>query len=163
MARPFKRVGRRGVRLTLSEEELGLLRTLPEQLRSVLEEGDADPVNDRLFPPAYDDLADAEAAAEYRRLMQDELLATKLAAVDTVNATLARGARRAGRGGAGDGRLRPAVPAPPGRGHRRHPRGRLPARRGRDRRGGGRRRPRRSDLTGQGLSSASRCSSSQPR
>jgi hypothetical protein len=97
LARPFKRVGRGGVRLTLSEEELGLLRTLPEQLRSVLQEGDADPVNDRLFPPAYDDLADAEAAAEYQRLMHDELLATKLAAVDTVGATLERGASRGGR------------------------------------------------------------------
>jgi hypothetical protein len=97
MARPFKRVGRGGVRLTLSAEELGLLRTLPEQLRSVLEDGDADPANDRLFPPAYDDLADAEAAAEYRRLMHEELLATKLAALDTVGATLERGASRGGR------------------------------------------------------------------
>jgi hypothetical protein len=97
MARPFKRLGRGGVRLTLSGEEVGLLRTLPEQLRSVLEEGDADPAGDRLFPPAYDDLAEAEAAAEYQRLMHEDLLAAKLAAIDTVTASLDRGASRGGR------------------------------------------------------------------
>jgi len=96
MARPFKRHGRR-VRVTLSDEEAGLLRTLPEQLKSVLDEGEADPANDRLFPPAYDDLAEAEAAAEYRRLMQDELVATKLAAIDTVRASLDKGTAKGGR------------------------------------------------------------------
>jgi hypothetical protein len=97
VARPFRRGGRGRVKVTLSGEEAALLRSLPEQLRSVLAEGDADPAGERLFPPAYDDPADAEAAAEYRRLMQDELLATKLAAIDTVTATLDRGYQRGGR------------------------------------------------------------------
>jgi hypothetical protein len=96
MARPFKRGGGGRVKVTLSVDEVGLLRSLPEQVRSVLEDRD-DPAAERLFPPAYDDPADAEAAAEFRRLMQDELVATKLAAADTVAATLDRGVQRGGR------------------------------------------------------------------
>jgi hypothetical protein len=96
MGGPFERVGPEAVRLTVSGEELELLRNLPGQLGDVLGEGDADPAAARLFPPAYDDPADADAAAEYRRLMQDELLRGKLAAVETVRATLERAAKLRG-------------------------------------------------------------------
>jgi Domain of unknown function (DUF2017) len=96
MARPFRRGMGGRVKVALSAEEFGLLRSLPAQLRTVLADGD-DPATERLFPPAYTDPADAEAAAEYRRLMQDELAATKLAAADTVAATLDRGVLRGDR------------------------------------------------------------------
>ena len=91
MARPFKRVDGDRVRLTLTDDEVELLRGLPGQLRDVLAEGEADPANDRLFPPAYDDPAYADEAAEYRRLMHDELLRNKLGAIDTMLATFERG------------------------------------------------------------------------
>jgi hypothetical protein len=56
--------------LQLSSEERGLLRALPRELRTLLDEEGADPTLRRLFPPAYED---AGAEAEYRRLMQGEL------------------------------------------------------------------------------------------
>src|SRR5919201_1851514 len=58
--------------LRLSSEERELLRRLPVQLSSLLEEAPADPSLRRLFPPAYD--GDADAEAEYRHLMHGELL-----------------------------------------------------------------------------------------
>ena len=60
-----------GVRLRLPRDERALLRGLPAQLRSLLDESPDDPSLERLFPPAYDD---AEDEAEYRRLMGNELL-----------------------------------------------------------------------------------------
>ena len=96
MAGPFERVSPELVRLTVSRDELDLLRGLPAQLGDVLGEGEADPAAARLFPPAYDDPAEADAAAEYQRLMHDELLRGKLAAVDTVRRTLERAAKLRG-------------------------------------------------------------------
>jgi hypothetical protein len=58
--------------LRLSREERRLLRELPAELRSLLEGDSNDPSLRRLFPPAYDD--DASAEAEYRQLMHGELL-----------------------------------------------------------------------------------------
>jgi hypothetical protein len=90
----FKRVGKDRYRMRLSAEEVQLLRGLPDQLRSVLEDAEPDPVTDRLFPPAYRDPSDAERQAEYRRLMQEELVAEKLANLDLVVGTLGRGQLR---------------------------------------------------------------------
>ncbi|HEX8927934.1 MAG TPA: DUF2017 family protein [Actinomycetota bacterium] len=92
MAATFRRVGRDRVRVRLGHEELAVLRGLPEQLRAVLTEDADDPVNRRLFPPAYLEPEDAERDAEYRRLMHDELVSAKLANLELVTATLARGA-----------------------------------------------------------------------
>ena len=137
-----KRIGRDRLRLRLGAEEVALLRSLPDQLRSVLagsgpgagtatglsgdagdavdswtgpggpadapadsaeraggpgtEPGDlagaaADPVLERLFPPAYRNPEDAERDAEYQRLMRDDLLEAKLANLDVVTSTLDRG------------------------------------------------------------------------
>jgi Domain of unknown function (DUF2017) len=80
--------GRSGeVRLRLPREERELLRTLPAQLRSLLDESPEDPSLERLFPPAYDD---AESEAEYRRLMRDELLDGRRRALETLEETLDR-------------------------------------------------------------------------
>jgi hypothetical protein len=69
-----------GYRLRLPQEERALLATLPAQLREVMQTDD--PSLRRLFPPAYAD--DAEADDEYRRLMREELLEGKLAALRVV-------------------------------------------------------------------------------
>jgi Domain of unknown function (DUF2017) len=96
VAAAFRRLAGDRFRLRLAPHEVELLRGLPEQLRSML--GDAaDPVNRRLLPPAYLQPQDADADAEYRRLMQDDLVETKLANLDQVAATLERGELRARR------------------------------------------------------------------
>jgi Domain of unknown function (DUF2017) len=91
VAATFKRLGRDRVRVRLGLEEVAVLRGLPEQLRAVLTEETDDPVNRRLFPPAYLEPEDAERDAEYRRLMHDELVQRKLANLELVTGTLARG------------------------------------------------------------------------
>ena len=87
----FRRVGRDRVRVRLGHQELAVLRGLPEQLRAVLTEGGDDPVNRRLFPPAYLEPSDAERDVEYRGLMHDELVQAKLANLEVVTGTLERG------------------------------------------------------------------------
>ena len=91
MAASFKRVGNDRVRVRLTQDEVAILRGLPDQLRSVLAEGGDEPVNQRLFPPAYLDVADVEQDAEYHRLMHDDLVKEKLANLDLVTGSLARG------------------------------------------------------------------------
>ena len=91
MAGSFKRLGQDRVRVRLAQDEVAVLRGLPDQLRTVLAEGDDEPVNQRLFPPAYLDVSDVERDAEYRRLMRDDLVKEKLANLDLVATTLARG------------------------------------------------------------------------
>jgi hypothetical protein len=91
VAATFKRVGRDRVRVRLGRDEVAVLRDLPGQLRAVLAEAGDDPVNRRLFPPAYLEPDDAERDAEYRRLMHDDLVQAKLANVEVVTDTLARG------------------------------------------------------------------------
>jgi len=72
-----------GYVLRLPAEERELLRALPGQLRELLRTDD--PSLRRLFPPAYTD--DPEADDEFRRLMRDELLEGKLAALRVVEQT----------------------------------------------------------------------------
>jgi hypothetical protein len=91
LAASFKRVGNDRVRVRLAQDEVAILRGLPDQLRSVLAEGGDEPVNQRLFPPAYLDVADIEHDAEFHRLMHDDLVTEKLANLDLVTDTLARG------------------------------------------------------------------------
>jgi hypothetical protein len=91
LAASFKRVGNDRVRVRLTQDEVAILRGLPDQLRSVLAEGGDEPVNQRLFPPAYLDVTDIEHDAEYHRLMHDDLVKEKLANLDLVTDTLARG------------------------------------------------------------------------
>ena len=91
MAGSFKRVGNDRVRVRLAHDEVAVLRGLPDQLRTVLAVGEDEPVNQRLFPPAYLDVADIEHDSEYHRLMHDDLVSEKLANLDLVTDTLARG------------------------------------------------------------------------
>jgi Domain of unknown function (DUF2017) len=91
LAWSFKRVGNDRVRVRLAHDEVAVLRGLPDQLRSVLGEGGDEPVNRRLFPPAYLDVADIEHDTEYQRLMHDDLVKEKLTNLDLVTDTLARG------------------------------------------------------------------------
>jgi hypothetical protein len=91
LAASFKRVGNDRVRVRLAQDEVAILRGLPDQLRSVLAEGGDEPVNQRLFPPAYLDVADIEHDSEYHRLMHDDLVKEKLANLDLVTDTLTRG------------------------------------------------------------------------
>jgi hypothetical protein len=77
------------VRLPQSERQL--LLALVGALRAALD-GDvrAEPALRRLFPPAYADPADEQAEAEYQALVHDELLASRRAALDVLEATASR-------------------------------------------------------------------------
>jgi hypothetical protein len=91
VAGSFKRVGDARVRVRLGHDEVAVVRGLPDQLRSVLADGGDEPVNQRLFPPAYLDVADVERDTEYHRLMHDDLVKEKLDNLDLVTESLARG------------------------------------------------------------------------
>jgi hypothetical protein len=72
--------------LHLEGSEAGLLRRLIQEMRIALEaRPDGDAVTQRLFPDAYDSAVDARA---YRDLVRDDLLRTKLSALDRVAAAL---------------------------------------------------------------------------
>jgi Domain of unknown function (DUF2017) len=83
LGRRIQRDRKGGYRLRFPKEERELLRSLPEQLRDVMRSDD--PALRRLFPPAYEE--DTEANDEYRRLMRNELLEGKLAALRVVEET----------------------------------------------------------------------------
>lgn len=70
--------------LRLDADERDALRSLPGQLRELL--ATDDPVLDRLFPSAYTD--DAEASAEYARLMRDDLMAGRLSSIAVMEETI---------------------------------------------------------------------------
>jgi Domain of unknown function (DUF2017) len=83
------RVRRRGkgrYQVKLRPNERVLLADLAGQLREQLLASTDEPSVRRLFPPAYPD--DAERDAGYQVLTRDELLEHRLAALDTVEATL---------------------------------------------------------------------------
>jgi hypothetical protein len=82
-----KRTRKGDFQLRLPAAERELLRTLPEQLRLLLTRGAAeDPALKRLFPPPTMD--DEAINAEFERLMRDELVAERLAAVETLERTI---------------------------------------------------------------------------
>jgi uncharacterized protein DUF2017 len=83
LGRRIQRDRKGGYKLRLPAEERALLRSLPDQLRDVMRTDD--PGLRRLFPPAYGE--DDEAEDEYRRLMRNELLEGKLAALRVVEET----------------------------------------------------------------------------
>jgi Domain of unknown function (DUF2017) len=76
-----------GVLLLLPPAERELLLQLRAELVTLLATEPDDPSLKRLFPPAYDD---KRAAAEYRRLMHDELLAGHHTALDVLETTADR-------------------------------------------------------------------------
>ncbi len=82
---PIRRTGR-GVEVHLSPEERDVLRSLvSEHRRRLLDNSDAAEFR-RLFPTAYHD--DPARDAEYQILARSELLDARIAALDTVLATV---------------------------------------------------------------------------
>jgi hypothetical protein len=85
-ARRIKRT-RRGFEVRIPTDERDVLRTLPEQMRAVLDDGERDdPVMKRLYPSAY--LDDESAAAEFDTAVRDDLTRERLDAVEGFERTL---------------------------------------------------------------------------
>jgi hypothetical protein len=82
---PIERTRGGEFRLRLAPPERELLRTLPGELRSLLDANPADPALGRLFPPAFEDLPEEES--EYRRLTGDELDRGHRHALEVLEAT----------------------------------------------------------------------------
>ncbi len=84
-SRPIKRLRNGHYQLKLSEKERDVLKTLPGGLRDQLAAGQDDGSMMRLFPSAY--TADLGRQVEYDRLMRDELTASHLNALKTMEQT----------------------------------------------------------------------------
>ena len=86
---PVRRSGD-GFVVDVGTDEATVIRRLVGELRMLLSEEPDDPAARallaRLFPSAYPD--DEELEAEYQRLMREELVASKLAALDIVERTM---------------------------------------------------------------------------
>ena len=80
----FERSGE-GLRLTLSEPEHQLLRTLPDELRELYEDDrGTDDARARLFPRAYLDPTEEQSEDEWQELVHPELLRERLDALALV-------------------------------------------------------------------------------
>ena len=89
LRRRIKRTRRGDFELALPAAERDLLRSLPGQLRELLESPE-EPDLRRLFPPAYAGASDEEVAAEgeYREAMGAALVERHRAAFDLLEATV---------------------------------------------------------------------------
>ena len=91
MGQPGIRRTDSGFEVRLPLDERRVLAELPEGLRAILR-GEAQPeLRGRLFPPGSDD---PEVEEDYRNLVGDELLRSRLEAVDRFAATLDAGEQR---------------------------------------------------------------------
>ena len=99
MSARFQRTRDGKVRVELAAEERALLRSLPDELRSLYESppADDDPVRNRLFPRAYLDPTAEDAEREWRELVHPELLRERLGSLELVARTLDGGQERRGR------------------------------------------------------------------
>lgn len=84
---PIERV-RDGFTFNIGDEERQLVTRLLTELSQLLMGEADDPRLVRIFPPAYHLAEDAEADAEYQRLMREDLVASRLAGIATVNLSL---------------------------------------------------------------------------
>lgn len=84
--RRIKRLRSGRYQVRLSPEERMVLKSLPGQLRELLDDPDRDPSLARLFPPAYAD--DVVRDAEYQVLKGDELVARRQTALEVVERTV---------------------------------------------------------------------------
>jgi len=75
-----------GWRIGLDADERALLVRLMGELQALMTGPDDNELIRRLFPVAYPD--DDEKEAEYQRLMREELVASRLAAIDSVTSVL---------------------------------------------------------------------------
>jgi hypothetical protein len=80
----IRRRRRGGFELRLPENEREMLRSLPEQLRQLLDT--EDPSTKRLYPPGY--VEDPELAAEYRSMTRDDLTAGRLESLRVLEETV---------------------------------------------------------------------------
>lgn len=80
----------KGYIVNLQREEIDLVVRLVAELRGLMLADDPNTaaMTRRLFPPAYHLADDAEADAEYQRLMREELVASRLAAMQQVDEAL---------------------------------------------------------------------------
>ncbi len=90
LGRRVKRSRRGGFDLRIPPEERELLRSLGPQMRVILtrpalDEEEADPAVERLFPVAYP--TDEDRQTEYRLLVQDELMESHLGALAVLEET----------------------------------------------------------------------------
>ena len=90
MAGSFKRSART-VRVRLAQDEVAVSAASPTSSAPSSPRATTSPSTSACSPPAYLDVADVERDAEYRRLMRDDLVKEKLANLDLVTTTLARG------------------------------------------------------------------------
>ena len=84
---PVERV-RDGYAINIADGERQLVARLLSELGQLLMGEAGDPRLVRIFPPAYHLADDAEADAEYQRLMREELVASRLTGITTVNQAL---------------------------------------------------------------------------
>ena len=84
---PIERV-RDGYLFNIGDEERQLVARLLTELSQLLMGEADDPRLIRMFPPAYHLADDADADAEYQRLMREDLVASRLSGITTVNAAL---------------------------------------------------------------------------
>jgi hypothetical protein len=82
---------RHGFVLHLGADERALVSRLLDELRALLGEAGS-PATARLFPVVHPDRPEQEA--EYQRLMRDELVTSRLEAIDTVQGVLGRSGRK---------------------------------------------------------------------
>jgi hypothetical protein len=89
--RPPVRAKNGGFVVDVDDDEAALIRRLTGELQALLSEEATDDAAKallaRLFPAAYPD--DDELESEYQRLMREELVASKLAALEVVDRALA--------------------------------------------------------------------------
>ena len=85
---PVFRLKNGNYRIDLATDHRKLLTQLVEQLRDSLATTTDDANLRRLFPTAYNN--DAKKDAEYQRLMRDELLESRLAAIDVTIKVIAQ-------------------------------------------------------------------------
>jgi hypothetical protein len=87
LGRRLRRTKAGKYQLKLSRPERDLLRSLPGQVREMIDSTDStDPSVRRLFPPAYRN--EEQAEAEYQNLMHDELREHHLRALSVMEETI---------------------------------------------------------------------------
>jgi Domain of unknown function (DUF2017) len=84
---PIERVAA-GFVFNIGDDERALVVKLLNELSQLMMAEPGDPRLIRVFPPAYHLADDAEADAEYQRLMREDLVASRLSGITTVNHSL---------------------------------------------------------------------------
>jgi Domain of unknown function (DUF2017) len=84
--------GRNGFVLRIAAPERSLITRLLDELGELLKTPETPPTAARLFPVVHPDAPEREA--EYQRLMRDELVTSRLAAIDTVKGVLDSSAKK---------------------------------------------------------------------